>query len=147
MAPPESRLSRKVLRYLSSLSPEVWAFKVHGSNMQLSGIPDIMGVSKGLAFGIELKVGKNQPSPIQKLRIRELREAGALVSLAFSLEEVADLMEDLSLFHNPDRPHECLWRKNPLDVPKVAEFIRAKSYGPHMGQEKRIRLSSENRSN
>ena len=97
MTQPESRLSAKIQKAWAEKG--VWAFKVHGSEFQPSGIPDIVGVYQGLFIACETKMPGNSLSEIQKFRIRRIRTAGGLVVVAYS---VADAMQ--MLFHI-DREH------------------------------------------
>lgn len=54
-------------------------FKIHGHAMQKAGVPDIYVAWPGVYTGwIELKVGSNKVSAIQKYQICELQRCGAL---------------------------------------------------------------------
>ena len=48
---------------------------------------------------LELKTGKNKPTKIQEKRQRELREAGAAVGVAWTLDEVKDIVRELCHEH------------------------------------------------
>lgn len=63
-----------------ALEAEVGGFwwKVHGGMFQMTGLPDICGCVRGLYIAIETKAGNNKLSEVQKTRMKQLREAGAL---------------------------------------------------------------------
>jgi hypothetical protein len=107
-APSEKTIEQSIKKYLDSLSPvcKIWYFKVHGSMYQESGVPDIVGcicLTEGntterqtpkesgvtsCLFAIELKKPGEQPSPIQRLQMRQINEAGGLAFVAYSVEDV-----------------------------------------------------------
>lgn len=65
-----------------------WLIKIHGSNFQLAGIPDIIGCTpEGHFFGLECKTGNDKPSPLQAYCLEELRKYGAIAACVHSLEE------------------------------------------------------------
>lgn len=71
-----------------------WLIKVHGSNFQLAGIPDIIGCTpSGRFFGLECKTGRDRPTPLQDYCINELRKAGAIAACVHSLDEALDVLE------------------------------------------------------
>jgi hypothetical protein len=53
-----------------------FAYKVPGTRYGVVGLPDIIACLSGLFVGIEVKIGTNQATPAQKLRIREIIRAG-----------------------------------------------------------------------
>lgn len=62
------------------LEEEVGGFwwKVHGGMFQMVGLPDLCGCVRGLYITIETKFGDNDLSDVQRTRLKQLREAGAL---------------------------------------------------------------------
>lgn len=84
---PERRISVRIIKYLNSL-PECWAFKVHGSEMQTAGVPDILACYRGRFIGIETKMPGKKPSAMQEYIIGLIREADGMVLVAHSLDEV-----------------------------------------------------------
>ena len=68
--------------------------------MQMAGVPDICGVYEGLSIWCETKIGKNKLSKIQEAKIAEIRKAGGLVVVAYSLEEAVELITHIGLDHN-----------------------------------------------
>jgi Holliday junction resolvase len=54
MSQPESRLSRKIM---TALRARGWfCFKVHGSELMMAGLPDIIVCADGLFIGLETKM-------------------------------------------------------------------------------------------
>ena len=87
----ESQLQTKVMKYLrDTYKEEFFVWKV--SERFSSGIPDIMGIYKGVPFYIELKVGSNKPTKLQEITMHELANAGAVGGVAYSLEQVKVIM-------------------------------------------------------
>jgi len=80
------------MRWLKTI-PNSWWLKVHGSPMQMAGVPDIIGCLDGHFVGIELKVGSNQTSKIQKFMIAKIKTAGGSTVVAYSLKEVRTFIE------------------------------------------------------
>ena len=50
--------------------------KIGGGGFQAEGIPDLIACIDGRFYGIEGKVGKNEPSPIQIIKLRNIVKAG-----------------------------------------------------------------------
>lgn len=73
----------------------VKVFNVHGSAMTQAGTPDLICCVHGRFLGLELKVGRNQPSPIQLVRLREYEAAGGFCGVAWSVEDVDQILLDL----------------------------------------------------
>jgi len=67
MTQPESALSRKILKVLNE-DPHIFAFKVHGSEYMMAGLPDIVACVDGQFIGFETKMPnkRSNVSPRQK---------------------------------------------------------------------------------
>ena len=89
----EGSIQSAVLRYLNSL-PECMAENVSGNASQ-SGRADINGCYKGRCFKIELKDPNTgyKPTKQQILYLKKWERAGALVGIAYSLEDVKRLLD------------------------------------------------------
>ena len=59
-----------------------------------SGVPDIVGCYEGLFFGIECKAGKNKPTKLQDLNLRQIDRAGG-IALVVNEDNVADVAATL----------------------------------------------------
>ncbi len=88
----ETTLKNKVSAYLKTV-PALWFFKVHGSWFQKMGIPDMIGCWQGRFFALELKIEGNLPTPIQSHTIQKIKEAGGIVGVCYTLEDVKKLFE------------------------------------------------------
>jgi len=72
--------------------PDVFTVKHHGTQYGIAGIPDIFGNVGSRAFYVEVKTGRNKTSPIQAHRLAQIAKTGAAVIVAYSLEEVKNLI-------------------------------------------------------
>ena len=92
MPKPETSLVRKIMTRLGAEGG--WWMKVHGSIFQASGIPDIIGCYKGRFVGIEVKMPGNVPTKLQLHNIGLLKEAGANVGVAYSVEQAIKIRDE-----------------------------------------------------
>lgn len=90
---PEARLSRRIIN--SWRKRGAWAYKVHGSEMQPAGIPDISGVYDTFSVWCETKMPGNKPSAIQVHRINQIRKAGGLVVIAYNQHDAEEMLDHL----------------------------------------------------
>lgn len=86
---PESRLQRQIRQLLEERLGGFW-FKVHGGPFQVGGLPDLIGCVQGVMIGIEVKLPGEHPTARQEWTMNKLREAGAIIMVAHSVEEVKD---------------------------------------------------------
>lgn len=87
----EAQFQDKVMKYLRTTYKDYFfVWKV--SERYQSGIPDIIGVYRGLMFFIELKVGSNKPTKLQEVTMEKLKGAGAVGGVAYTMEEVQAIM-------------------------------------------------------
>ena len=88
MTQPESRLSRSIISKLMTI-PEVFAWKNHGSEFTMAGLPDIFVIYRGRFIGLEVKMPgkKDDVSDTQQYVHQRLREAGARVYVVSSIAE------------------------------------------------------------
>jgi penicillin-binding protein-related factor A (putative recombinase) len=92
---PETKLKLSIQKYLKTLGPDLWQFKVHGSAFQMAGVPDFVGCYRGKFIGIEGKSEKGKLSDKQVHEINRIRKAGGAVCVAYSLEQVKGFFEAL----------------------------------------------------
>ena len=95
---PEAFLSRRIMKRWRARG--AWCFKVHGSEFQPSGIPDIHGTYLGFSVWCETKMPGNDLSKIQRYRIGKIREAGGLVVVAYSVAEAEALLDHIDEGHD-----------------------------------------------
>lgn len=94
---PEGRITKKILDYLNGRE-RTTAHKVHGSQYS-TGEPDIDAVSRGRAVKLEVKVPGTEASirkrttPLQRLRLRQYLDAGAIAAVVTSVEEVQAIID------------------------------------------------------
>ena len=66
-----------------------YAENIWGGGFQSAGIPDILACYRGVFLGIEVKVGKNKPSELQKAKVKLINDAGGLAFVTWDdLEQV-----------------------------------------------------------
>lgn len=91
MSQPEARLGRKIRAALEAEG--AFMFKVHGSALMMSGLPDLIGVHHGRFIAVEVKMPGNTTSPIQDHVISKIRKAGGRVVVAYSVEEALTVLK------------------------------------------------------
>jgi hypothetical protein len=91
----ETTITNKILRYINNL-PGCKAEKRHGSQYSEVGAPDISVCCNGTRIEIEVKRPGEKPTPIQLIRLREWREAGAVAIWVTSLEEVIGVLKKIN---------------------------------------------------
>lgn len=92
MAQPEAKLSRDIM---AALRLEGWfCFKVHGSALMMTGLPDIVGCAEGFFIGLETKMpSKRSNTSDGQDRIHEkIRKAGGLCEVVSSPQEAVHLV-------------------------------------------------------
>ncbi|MFA5161887.1 MAG: VRR-NUC domain-containing protein [Elusimicrobiales bacterium] len=87
----ETRLKQKVLAFLKAEYPRAWVYKA--ADRWTSGIPDILLCVDGRFMAIELKVGNNQPTRIQKYVLAKIRASGGMATVCRSVEEARNFMK------------------------------------------------------
>jgi len=91
MKKPETFLRDRILRALRAERPGFW-FVTHGSPLQMSGLPDIVGCWNGRFVGLEVKVPGQKPTDLQAHRLREITSAGGIAGVVTSPEEALRLL-------------------------------------------------------
>ncbi len=82
----ETTHTRKVLQWLNGIG--AYAIKIHGHEMQESGIHDILGCFEGKFFSIEMKLPPNKMSKLQEYHLERVEKAGGLATVANTLHDV-----------------------------------------------------------
>jgi hypothetical protein len=59
-----------------------------------AGVPDLLIVSQGRLFGLELKSSRGRLSPEQRATHEEMRQAGATVGVAGDVDQALDLLAE-----------------------------------------------------
>ena len=92
----ERNIQRSVENYLKTV-PRLWFLKIHGTAFARSGVPDFLGVYRGVPFWIELKQPGRTPDPRQVVEMRRLTHCGARGIVATSVAEVRAFVEALAV--------------------------------------------------
>lgn len=106
---PEGKLSTKIMKVIRNNGG--FAYKVWGNEMQMAGVPDVSAVYQGYSMWCETKMPGNKPSMIQKLRINQIRTAGGLVVVGYSLQDVCDMIDHIDTNECTHELNECLYRR------------------------------------
>lgn len=94
--PNESSFVAKIKRYLKDRG--AYCEKIWGGGFQSAGIPDIIGCYRGYFIAIEAKVGNNQPSEIQKIKIKNIIKSGGFAKVVWTLDEVKQLLDNIDKY-------------------------------------------------
>lgn len=98
MAQPESRLSRKIMDALRAEG--YFCFKVHGSEMMMAGLPDIIVCAEGYFIGLETKMPtkRGNVSPRQVYVHSQIENAGGTAKVVCSpteaLQAIASVLDE-----------------------------------------------------
>lgn len=104
---PEGKLSLKIMNAWRDMG--AFCYKVHGSEFQPSGLPDISGVYRGYSVQCETKMPGNKPSMIQYRMHNKMRRAGALVVVSYSVEEAVQMLEHIRSNEHTRDMCDCLY--------------------------------------
>lgn len=86
----EKALQTKVKKLL--LNRGAYCLKIVGSPYLPIGTPDMLACYKGVFLGLEFKVGKNKPTPVQLENLRKIEEAGGVASVIRETEEIERIL-------------------------------------------------------
>lgn len=92
---PEGKLSTRIMKEWRKRG--AFCYKVWGNDMQMAGVPDISGTYESLSVWCETKMPGNKPSPIQVHRINQIRAAGGLVVVAYSVKDATDMLDHIRM--------------------------------------------------
>lgn len=105
---PEAKVSTAIMKAWRKMG--AWCFKVHGSEFQPAGIPDICGVYLGRSVWCETKMPGNKPSQIQLYRMNALMNAGALCVVAYSVADAVQMLEHIDASDCTHALDKCVYR-------------------------------------
>lgn len=96
---PEAQLSEKIKHAMTQFAKDrghkLFIFKVHGSEHQMAGVPDMLACYRGRFVGIETKMPGNHASAIQKHRHKQIREAEGVCRVVYSVEDALEALESI----------------------------------------------------
>lgn len=101
----ETNLTEKILDHFRKLRHK--AIKIHVDQYQEAGTPDIFACVNGRLFVIEVKKIGEEPTNIQKYRLFEWRESGALTLVADNMDTVLMGLEIIGENHGENRKAVC----------------------------------------
>ena len=87
----ESDLIRKISEYLKTV-PNLYFWKEHGGMYGTAGITDLIVCYKGRFIGLECKVGKNKPTVLQAVTIKQIINAGGYATVVRTVDEVREII-------------------------------------------------------
>lgn len=90
----EAQLIQNIKKYLATL-PECFFWKEHGGQYGTAGIPDIIVCYKGRFCGLEAKVGRNQPTKLQTVTIKQIHKAGGTAAVVRSVDDVRTVIAEM----------------------------------------------------
>lgn len=104
---PEKKFENRVKKWLDGLM-DTWYFKVHGSAVQKSGVPDIVASINGLFVGLEIKSDEGRLSELQKATLYRMRRKGALVFVVCpsNFDKISRQLEELAEMDFEDVPFD-----------------------------------------
>ncbi len=83
-SPSEASIQRAILKYLNA-QPHCWATKFPG--VLRRGVPDILGVYRGVFFALEVKRPLGKPTFLQRAVIERIRWAGGVGEIVTSVSD------------------------------------------------------------
>lgn len=89
----ERTITNRVIKALSARG--AFVIKVHGGDSQRRGLPDLIGCYRGVFFGIEMKRPGNHATPLQVHVLEQMRDAGAGVAVASSVEQALTVLDGI----------------------------------------------------
>lgn len=89
---PEKKVVNAVLKELRARGAK--ALKTCPPGVE-AGTPDILACWRGRMLTIECKAQEEEPSPLQKKRLQEWSDAGAITMLVWDLQQVRNLLDVL----------------------------------------------------
>lgn len=102
----ESELLNEIIRALYGYGCQVFRVNVGrvrtlGGRIFSTGVPkghsDLYGFRRdGQIFFIEVKVGRNKPTPEQAKFLEDMRSRGALAGVAYSVQEALDIVSQVT---------------------------------------------------
>lgn len=103
----ESDLIKKISDYLKTV-PNLFYWKEHGGMYGTAGIPDMIVCYRGRFIGFECKVGKNKPTVLQAVTIKQIINAGGYAMVVRSVDEVKQIIAAFEKEYKTERPSKCV---------------------------------------
>ena len=93
----ETNLKIKALKFLREELKDAWIY--HASDKWRKGIPDILIIYKGQTIAIELKVGNNKLTQIQKQTLKDIYLAGGESDIFYNMKDLKEYIKNIKKKH------------------------------------------------
>lgn len=82
-----------VKRIMARLKDEgFFCIKIHGSEYQMAGLPDVLALKDGRAYWLEVKRPGGKATALQLRMIEKLKECGCVAGVVYSVEDARRLV-------------------------------------------------------
>lgn len=88
---PETRIQRAIQQMVKERGGFI--FKVHGSELMMVGLPDLISCYCGYFIAFEVKTATGKVSPAQRLRMRQIMGASGIVVVARSVSDASKVLD------------------------------------------------------
>lgn len=88
---PESKIKKQIKEYIRKVGGYITP--IPGGAYGDNGAPDLVACINGRFVAIEAKAGQGEQSPWQKLRQKQIENAGGVYIVAYGVEDVVDAIE------------------------------------------------------
>jgi len=91
----EKSFENKIKRYLKERG--AYRVKYHGNYYSENGTPDILACVNGYFLAIEVKADNGKPTPLQLVKIEDIRKAGGFAYVVYpsGWEKLKDIIDGL----------------------------------------------------
>lgn len=93
---PEARISRAIQKMIKERGG--FAFKVHGSEHMMAGLPDIVACYRGVWIGFETKTPTGKVSARQAYVHRMIERAEGLVTVPRSVADASNVLDAVDTY-------------------------------------------------
>jgi Holliday junction resolvase len=90
----ESEIVQRIKVYLKTVKG-CFAWKEHGGQFGVAGIPDIIACIGGRFVAFEVKTDNGKATALQEITIRKIRKAGGIAEVVRSVEDVRRIIEQI----------------------------------------------------
>ena|ERR1051325_7085517 len=98
MKNPETVLKEKIVKALRKEYPTGFFVKIHGSQFQHAGLPDLICCVKGRFIGMEIKTPTGEPTLLQLQTLRDICRAEGQAVVVRSCEEALKAVRDSEMW-------------------------------------------------
>jgi len=81
-----------ILKFLKTLRPDGFFFKIHQSSFSKAGISDILGLFKGRFYAFEVKSSTGKPTPLQLVFLACVKKAGGIGGIVRNISDVKTIL-------------------------------------------------------